>query len=206
MPSPPHGAAAHIKTARGRPRSEGCHGAILGAVAELLRSEGYGALTIEAVARQAGVGKQTIYRWWRSRAEVVLEAYANHAASRVPVPDLGSLRADLEVFMVTAFNRLNDVSGPTMRGLMADAVLDPEFLVLMREVLIERRRGALREVLARGAQRGELDPAADGEVLIDLLFGALWHRLLLQHAALDAAFARQIVGVVLDGARARPGN
>lgn len=185
---------------RGRPRSAGCHEAVLGAVASILASEGYGAVTIEGVARQAGVGKQTIYRWWRSRAEVVLEAYATHAESMLPVPDRGSLREDLEAFMVAAFLRLNAVSGPTMRGLMADAVLDPEFLELMREVLIARRRDSLRQLLERGSARGELVPGTDLELLIDLLFGALWHRLLLCHAPLDEAFAQQVVGVVLDGA------
>ena len=74
---------------RGRPRSEDSHEAVLGAVLDLLDKEGYGAVTIEGVARQAGVGKQTIYRWWKSKAELVLEAYANHSASKLPMPDKG---------------------------------------------------------------------------------------------------------------------
>src|SRR5207342_210154 len=163
---------------RGRPRSEDSHEAVLGAVLDLLDTEGYGAVTIEGVARQAGVGKQTIYRWWKSKAELVLEAYANHAASKLPMPDKGTLRADLEWFFCAAFKRLTDVSGPTMRGLMADAVSDPEFLEILREVLIAKRRAVLLAVLERGQARGELKPDSDLGVMTDLLFGALWYRLL----------------------------
>jgi AcrR family transcriptional regulator len=198
-PDPDPALEADVRPLRGRPRSEDSHGAILDAVLALLEGEGYRALTIESVARQAGVGKQTIYRWWKSKAELVLEAYANHAASKLPLPDKGSLRADLEWFFCSAFKRLTDISGPTMRGLMADAVYDPEFLEILREVLIAKRRAALSQVLERGRARGELKPDADLEVIIDLLYGALWYRLLLQHAKLDSRFAKQLVGSVLDG-------
>jgi AcrR family transcriptional regulator len=184
---------------RGRPRSADSHEAILDAVVAMLEQEGYGALTIENVARHAGVGKQTIYRWWKCKAELVLEAYANHAASKLPMPDRGALRADLESFFCAAFKRLTDISGPTMRGLMADAVYDPEFLEILREVLIAKRRAALQQVLERGQARGELRPEADLDVMIDLFFGALWYRLLAQHAKLDTRFARQLVAGVLDG-------
>jgi AcrR family transcriptional regulator len=198
-PDPDLPVEADVRPLRGRPRSEDSHGAILDAVLALLEGEGYRALTIESVARQAGVGKQTIYRWWKSKAELVLEAYANHSASKLPMPDKGSLRADLEWFFCSAFKRLTDISGPTMRGLMADAVYDPEFLEILREVLIAKRRAALHQVLERGRRRGELKPDADLDVVIDLLFGALWYRLLLQHAKLDSRFARQLVASVLDG-------
>ena len=192
-------AEADSRPLRGRPRSEDSHEAILDAVVDLLDREGYGAVTIEGIARQAGVGKQTIYRWWKSKAELVLEAYANHSASKVPTPDKGNVRADLEWFFCTAFKRLTDISGPTMRGLMADAVYDPEFLEILREVLIAKRRNALQLVLQRALARGELKPGADIEVMIDLLFGALWYRLLVQHAKLDGRFAKQLVASVLDG-------
>ena len=184
--------SVETKPLRGRPRSEHSHEAILDAVLELLEDEGYGALTIEGVARQAGVGKQTIYRWWKCKAELVLEAYANHAASKIPVPDKGNLRADLEAFLTAGFKRLTDTSGPIMRGLMADAVLDEEFRELLLAAFIGKRRQAVREVLERGVARGELDARADLEVACDLIFGAMWYRLLLKHAKLDARFARQL--------------
>lgn len=188
---------AESSPARGRPRSTVCHGTILDAVAELMQKEGYNAVTIEGVARQAGVGKQTIYRWWGSRAELILEAFANHSANLVPTPDTGSLREDLEVFMNTGFKRLSKDFGETMRGLMADAILDPAFNKILREAFIMKRRGATIDILKRGVARGEIAKDADLELITDILFGPAWHRLLVQHAKLDLKFARDLVDVVL---------
>ncbi len=188
---------------RGRPRSTECHGAILESVLQLMQKDGYNAVTIEGVARHAGVGKQTIYRWWGSRAELILEAFANHAADVVPTPDRGSLREDLDVFMSAGFKRLSRDYGAIMRGLMADAVLDPEFNKILREAFILKRRAATMEILERGVRRGEIARDADLELMIDMLFGPVWFRLLVQHAKLDARFASQLVGTVI-GAFAPP--
>ena len=182
---------------KGRPRSAECHGAILDSVLELMQKEGYNAITIEGVARHAGVGKQTIYRWWGSRAELILEAFANHAADMVPTPDRGSLREDLEVFMNAGFKRLFRDYGAIMRGLMADAVLDPDFNKILREAFILKRRAATRVILERGVERGEIVKTADLELMIDMLFGPVWFRLLVQHAKLDAGFASQLITAVI---------
>jgi AcrR family transcriptional regulator len=194
--SPADSKPAEGKPCRGRPRSEHSHEAILDAVLELLEAEGYGALTIEGVARQAGVGKQTIYRWWKCKAELVLEAYANHAASKTPVPDRGTVRGDLEAFLGAGFKRLTDISGPIMRGLMADAVHDEEFREVLMTAFLGKRRDALKEILRRGVARGELEPGADLDLACDLILGPMWYRLLLQHGKLDAKFARQLAGAV----------
>lgn len=185
------------KVLRGRPRSTECHGAILESVLQLMQKEGYNAVTIEGVARHAGVGKQTIYRWWGSRAELILEAFANHAADVVPTPDRGTLREDLEVFIAAGFKRLFKGYGEIMRGLMADAILDPEFNKILREAFILRRRAATKEILKRGIERGEIAKDTDMDLMIDMLFGPVWFRLLVQHAKLDATFARQIIDAVL---------
>lgn len=192
------------RPARGRPRSELSHEAILDAVLALLEAEGYHAVTIEGVARHAGVGKQTIYRWWKCKAELVLEAYANHAASKIPVPDKGSLQADLEAFLAAAFKRLTDVSGPMMRGLMADAVLDEEFRDVLMSAFISKRHEAVLEILNRGAVRGEIDAQTDLDLACDLIFGPMWYRLLLKHAKLDPRFARQLSSSVIAAFAPRP--
>src|SRR5262249_12238970 len=150
---------------KGRPRSAECHGAILDSVLEMMQKDGYNAVTIEGVARHAGVGKQTIYRWWGSRAELILEAFANHAASAVPAPDKGSLREDLEIFMNAGFKRLAKDYGNIMRGLMADAVLDPDFNTILREAFIFKRRAATRVILERAVERGEIAKDADLEIM-----------------------------------------
>jgi AcrR family transcriptional regulator len=191
---------------KGRPRSAECHGAILDSVLQLMQKEGYNAITIEGVARHAGVGKQTIYRWWGSRAELILEAFANHAADLVPTPDRGSLREDLDVFMNTGFKRLSRDYGTIMRGLMADAALDPDFAKILREAFILKRRKATMEILRRGVERGELVADTDLELMTDMLFGPVWFRLLVQHAKLDTAFAKQLVGAVIGAFAPRRGR
>jgi AcrR family transcriptional regulator len=143
------------------------------------------------------VGKQTIYRWWKCKAELVLEAYANHAASKIPVPDRGTVRGDLEAFLGAGFKRLTDISGPIMRGLMTDAVHDEEFREVLVSAFLGKRRDALKAILQRGVVRGELERGADLDLASDLILGAMWYRLLLQHAKLDVKFARQLASAVL---------
>src|SRR5512144_646184 len=90
-------------TARGRPRSELARRAILDAALALVKREGYGAVTMDGIAAAAGVGKQTIYRWWPSRAEVMFEAIHELAEQHVPDPDRGSLRDDVTEFLAATF-------------------------------------------------------------------------------------------------------
>jgi len=148
-----------------------------------MQKDGYNAVTIEGVARHAGVGKQTIYRWWGSRAELILEAFANHAADLVPTPDRGSLREDLDVFMNAGFKRLSKDYGAIMRASWRNAVLDADFNKILRVAFISKRRAATREILQRGVRRGEIAKDADLELMTDMLFGPVWFRLLVQHAA-----------------------
>ena len=88
---------------RGRPRSEASWQAILAAAMELVAETGYAELTIEGIAARAGVGKQTIYRWWPSKADILLEAGATKAELHVPVTDQGSYRADLRTFLEASY-------------------------------------------------------------------------------------------------------
>lgn len=207
MPTTDSSAASKVlpeaKPARGRPRSEHSHEAILDAVLRLLEAEGYGALTIEGVARHAGVGKQTIYRWWKCKAELVLEAYANHAASKLPLPDKGNLRADLEAFLCAGFKRLTDISGPIMRGLMADAVHDEEFRQVMVSAFVVKRTEAFRQIFQRAVDRGEIEKTADIELACELILGTMWYRLLLQQGRLDGRFARQLTSALLAALNAK---
>src|SRR4051812_13818352 len=97
----------------GRPRSEEARRAVLAATHDELVERGYGALTIEGIAARAGVGKQTIYRWWSSKGDVVLDAALDLAATGVPAPDEGSLEADLTTFLIGTY-RLRDRARPAL--------------------------------------------------------------------------------------------
>ena len=184
---------AEVRPVRGRPRSEDSHEAVLGAVLEILDKEGYGALTIESVARHAGVGKQTIYRWWPSKAEVVLEALAERASTRIRAPGVGTLADEVAAFLAQTFRTLTGPHGtaPLMRALMAEAQLEPAFAARFRAALIDQRRAALVEVFVRHGVAEERHG-----LLLDLAFGPMWYRLLLQYSSLDAAFARELADAV----------
>ncbi len=180
----------------GRKRSEESRKAILDASLRLLRERGYGAVTTDAIAASAGVGKQTIYRWWTSKAEVVLEALTEHARA-VAAPETGGLEGDVAAFLESTFRLLHGPrgSGPVLKGLMAEAQLDRAFGSRFT-VFIEARRSALGAVLLRHAKPGE-----SVEAMVDMLFGALWYRLLLGHAPLNAALARTLGRLAARGLR-----
>jgi AcrR family transcriptional regulator len=171
---------------------------------EAAGGRGLQALTIEVSWRQAGVGKQTIYRWWKCRAELVLEAYANHTSSKIPVPDRGSLRADLEAFLTAGCKRLTDISGPIMRGLIADAVLDDEFREVLLAAFLHKRQEAFQALLQRGVERGELSAEADLDIVCDVVFGAVWHRLLLESRADSTHATRRLAALVIAAYRPPP--
>lgn len=183
----------------GRPRSEAARRAILAAALEELEEHGYGGLTVEAIAARAGVGKQTIYRWWSSKAGVVLDALLETAAERITVPDLGSLGADLAGFLEATFRQRGQRK--VLVGLMAQALLDPAFAVAFRDRFLFGRRAALREIIRRAAARGEIADGVDHELLIDVVYGVLWYRLLVDHAPMDDAAGRQLADLVLRAVR-----
>lgn len=176
----------------GRPRSAKSHDAILAAALKLLHERGYRSVTIEAIASEAAVGKQTIYRWWRSKAEVILEAFARYTAGQITVPDSGNVQTDLQVFLTQAFDSLTRESGEIVRGLMSEALIDPDFAEVMRDIFITSRRSALRDILFKGIERGELASDVDIELIIDLIYGPMWYRLLNKHASLNSRFAKQL--------------
>ncbi|MFC4906003.1 TetR/AcrR family transcriptional regulator [Actinomadura gamaensis] len=186
----------------GRPRSEAARRAIIDAAIAELHERGYAALTMQGIAARAGVGKQTVYRWWPSKADVVLEAVAEWAEEQVAVPDEGSLEADLDAFLAATFRQRGQ--RPLLLGLMAEALLDPAFAVQLRDRFLLARRAAFRSIFERAAARGEVAPDADPELLMDLVYGTLWYRLMLDHAPVDDELGRRLSRLVAREAKATP--
>ena len=150
-----------IKAGPGRPRNPETHAAILASVASLLREGGYPAVSIEAVAGRAGVGKQTIYRWWPGKAELVLEHLVALAAT-MPAPDTGDMVTDLRIYLLATCRAwVDDGTGAVVAALMAEAQVNPIFAQRFFQQLIGHRRTALREVLRRGQERGALTSGAE---------------------------------------------
>jgi AcrR family transcriptional regulator len=184
---------------RGRPRSAAARKAILDAAYDELQERGYAALTIEGIAGRAGVGKQTIYRWWPSKADVVLDALLDLVSTRIIVPDKGSLAEDLIAFLRATFRQRGQ--RPVLVGLMAQAVLDPVFATQFRDRFLFSRREALRGILQRAVERGEVAAELDLELLIDVVYGVLWYRLLLDHGPITEAAGQQLAALVVRAAR-----
>lgn len=186
----------------GRPRSERARRAVLATAAQLIEEAGPGHLTMEAIARGAGVSRQTVYRWWSSPAEVVLEALAEGAAEVAPLPDTGALESDLRQLLRQT---VAGVSGNAamLAAVMAEAQRDEDFGELFQSQFLARRRAVARQVLESARARGEIGTGADLDFLAELIFAMLWYRVLTGHAPLNRRFADQLTATVLELAGAR---
>ncbi|HXP20369.1 MAG TPA: TetR/AcrR family transcriptional regulator [Streptosporangiaceae bacterium] len=192
----PGGAAAR----RGRPRSKEADRAILAAAAALLAEGGFAAMSIEEVAARSGVAKTTIYRRWTSRGTLALDAFLADFQSQQPLPDTGTLRGDLLAALRAWIRAVTRTSaGPILAGLIAESQRDPELAVAWRERVVEQLRAQHKIMLNRAIDRGEIPPGTDQEVVLDLLFGAAYHRLLHGHRPLTDSFARQVVDMIVTG-------
>jgi AcrR family transcriptional regulator len=184
-------------------RRESSRLAILDAALALCREEGYAKLSIEAIATRAGVGKQTIYRWWRSKGAVLLEALDREAAVAAAFPDTGDLVADMRATITDVVRfQSNPSLGPPLAALIAEAQQDPGIGPMLLERFFEPRRAPIAERLRRAQEAGHLPATLDVEAVLEVIFGALFHRLLLRSGPLDAEYAAFVVDVVLAGAAA----
>lgn len=198
---------APLPATRGRPRSQRAHQAILDAANEILEERGLGDLTIDEVAQRAGVSKATIYRRWSTKGTLVFEAFTADFLTRQPLPDTGSLRSDLLLALRGWIKVVKGtVRGRTLVGLIAEVQRDPELAEMWRDAFLGPVRAQHRVMLDRALARGEVIPGTDPEVVLDLVYGAAYHRLLQSHLPLSDRFAQAVVeiatvGVLSDEAR-----
>ncbi|MGW0769472.1 TetR/AcrR family transcriptional regulator [Streptomyces sp. NPDC002676] len=190
----------------GRIRSQDAHDAVLATAIELVEELGYQAVTIERIAARADVAKSTIYRWWKSKAPLVMDAYRTAVEQRMPEPDTGSLSGDLTAFVTALYGvTAYPIRVKTLRGLMAEAQLDPAFAEPFRE-WVESRRAVMLTLLTRGVDRGELPATADLDAITDQIFGLFWYRLLVGHQPLDCAQVPDHIDQLLHGLHVRHGQ
>jgi AcrR family transcriptional regulator len=189
----------------GRPRDERADRAIVTATLELMAEDGVRDLRVDDVAARARVGKATIYRRYRSKDELVTAAVAA-LVSEIEVPDTGSTRADLLGLMGGAVDVYNgSVEAAAMPSLVDAMSRDAKLARAVRDGFLAGRRGALRAVLERGIERGDLRAGLDFELALDVLGGPLFYRLLVTGGPIDRDLAEGVVELILRGfAPAKP--
>ena len=191
----------------GRPRSEETRQAILDTAVELIGTREYRDVSIDAIASAAKVGKQSIYRWWQSKADLVLEAFTEHSLSRMPplvasADAFADLEADLARFF--AFMR-NDLVAKGVRSLIAEAQLDPEFKQKLYENVHRVRCEALRRIFRHGYALGQFREDLDEDALAHIIHGAFWYRFLSgTKYPYDEEYARNIVAILRPGLEKQP--
>jgi AcrR family transcriptional regulator len=184
---------------RGRPRDPGVEEAVHNATLDRLVADGLGALSIEAVAAAAGVGKATIYRRWPNKEALIIDALSA-LQIEAPEPPGDSVRDDLVLLVDTIRRRNEEPRGVRiLTCILSEAARHPEIAQRYRREIIEPRRELVRKVLRRGVQTGELRADLDVELALDLVIAPMLVATMLRPGPVPADFAARIVDAVLAG-------
>lgn len=172
---------------RGRPPSAAARRKALAAAHEILIREGFGRVTIEAVAARSGVGKPTIYRNWANSSELAMAALM---ASHPDLPPEGAdWRAALRHQLRSIVQAFATTRGRQIGLALATADPDSEMTRAFRNRVVLSGREAGRHLIEQAVALGEIDPVPDIEVLLDMIYGPIFYRLLMGHMPLDQSFA-----------------
>lgn len=188
-----------MKRTPGRPRSEATRRTILDTVVRLIGQNAYRNVSIDRIAAEAKVGKQSIYRWWNSKADVVLEAYTEHSLSNMPPirksqDAFADLEADLNRFFVFMSDEL---IAKGVRSLIAEAQLDEDFKKKLYANVHRVRCEALRRIFRHGYELGQFRSDLDEDALAHIIHGAFWYRFLSgTKYKYDKAYATTIVALL----------
>ncbi|MEU6257673.1 TetR/AcrR family transcriptional regulator [Streptomyces sp. NPDC047043] len=151
--------------------------AIRAAVFEELAAVGYARMSIEGIARRAGVGKTAVYRRWKSKLHLVLDVVSAIAVMGLPTPDTGSLEGDLRLlYEVTSRALRHPVASQIIPDLQAEAARNPEIAEAMQKTLREGQEGVASKIILAAEQRGEVRAGLDEELALDLISGPLYWR------------------------------
>jgi AcrR family transcriptional regulator len=188
---------------RGRPLSQRTDQAILKATVDLLGKRGLSEISIEDIAARARVSKASIYRRWPSKGTLAFDAFMAQFLGTQPLPDTGRLEEDLRTALRNWVRTVDGTTaGRTLRGLIAEVQRDPELAIAWRERFVEPVRAGHLTMTERAIARGELRPDADANLLLDLVFGPAYHRLLHGHLPLNAAFINGVIDAITAAVKA----
>ncbi|MFJ9814288.1 TetR/AcrR family transcriptional regulator [Streptomyces sp. NPDC101151] len=151
--------------------------AIRAAVFEELAAVGYARMSIEGIARRAGVGKTAVYRRWRSKLHLVLDVVSAMAVLGLPVPDTGSLEGDLRLlYELTSRALRHPVASQIIPDLQAEAARNPDIAQALQKALRDGQEGVASKIVAAAEQRGEVRAGVDADLALDLISGPLYWR------------------------------
>ncbi len=178
---------------------------MLAAALALAGEQGVGGLSMDAIARRAGVSKETLYRWWPSKADVVLDALAERGRETIPLPDTGSLREDLRRFLRATVDSAEPGTVRLLHALAAASAADESTALQVRDRFLATRRSDLGQLLGRAVARGEL-ASSHADLAIDLIYGCMWYRLIFRIGQLDYGWADSVADVIAPEPSARQGE
>jgi AcrR family transcriptional regulator len=198
---PPSRAGSRVPSGRGpgRPRDPRAHGAILDATLTTLLEFWYPSLTLERVARRAGVGKATIYRHWESKLDLVLEAAAPHLAIGV-VPDTGDTRRDVREGLDQLISTYADpVAAIVIFAVLAGLEPDERLRERFRSAYVLPWRASMSDALERGVARRDLPARLDVGFAVDMMVGTVFQRVLVVPEPLVDGLAEHLLTLLLHG-------
>jgi AcrR family transcriptional regulator len=179
------------RTPKGRAvhrRNENARLAVLHAADDLLVERGFGGVTIEGIAARAGVAKQTIYRWWPSKVDVLLDTLIDDAGRQLAIPSTGSALEDARRYLRALARFLTkEPAGKVLLALIGEAQHDEKAAALFKERYLVPQREREREMLRTGIAAGELPDDLDVDATLDALCGPIFLRA-LTHTRIPRAF------------------
>jgi len=166
---------------------------------ESLEESGFLQTTTDNIAERAGASKATIYRWWPTKASLLAEALREAVAEELPFPETGNFREDIHLQLGNFIKLLTGRRGRIFKAFIAAAQSDPEVATAFRSVWIKPRRAEAKAVLGRYQQNGQLGQDIDLDLLLDLIYGPFYFRLLSGHGTLSSSYAEAIADLALQG-------
>lgn len=182
---------------RGRPRSEQARQEILESAYKLLRDKGFNAVGSHEIAQAAGVSSATLYRWWKSKEEILFDACFEHMRPILAIPESGSGLTRLRRYILRATEFLVSEEGKVLARVFTGIHEDKRLRRMFLERYVGQRRQIQGAIIEDSIALGELQPTTDPELLMDMLSGPLFFRWLLGHAPLDGGFAQSIFDTVI---------
>ncbi|MCP1429902.1 AcrR family transcriptional regulator [Microbacterium foliorum] len=185
---------------RGRRPAEDVRADVLRTVGEILLNEGLADLTFERVARQAGVSKTTLYKWWPSAGALALEGYFHSVEVTLTFPDTGEIRTDITTQLRSFVTLMTTTpAGRLLAELIGQSQTDQDLAADYRRLYSSHRRRLAADRFTIAQEAGQIRAGIDVQVLVDQLWGAVYHRLLIPDEPVTDAFAIALVDNLFDG-------